>query len=319
MAKYLFFRFASMFPLLALTIFIVYFLGHMAPGDPITNMYRDLDRTDAMAYEVSQDFIDAQKAKWGLDRPFLVQYVDYMGEIFRGNLGVSIAKGGVPVADLLSKGLVISAQLGIWGFVMLVVVGLPLGTIAALRHNTRLDYLIVGGTLFINALPVYVIAPLTMMLLVLQLKIMSVPYGFEGMFNPKVIMPAFFMGLGPLATVIRQTRVGVLEVMSFDYVRTARAKGLHERSIVVWHVLRTGLIPVTTTLGMILASMLTGALYVERIFGIGGYGRLTQTGYSMNDIPVLLGTTIVGAFLVMGANLLADIIYPFLDPRVAYT
>ena len=317
MTRYFILRIVGMIPLLMLAIFIVFFLGYMAPGDPISHMYRDMQMIDPNA-QVSDEFIESQKEYWGLNRPFLVQYVDYMGDLMRGDLGKSISRGGVPISELLGKGIKVSGQIGIWAILFLVLVGLPLGTLAALKHNTKVDYTIVGGALFLQAVPVYVLAPLLMMLLVLNLKVMSVPYGFDGMFSPKIILPSILLGMGPMATIIRQTRVGVLEALSNDYVRTARAKGLTQRRIVGMHILRTGLVPVTTTLGFTVAGLLTGALFIERIFGIGGYGRMTFSGIADLDYPVLLGSTILGAVMIMIANLATDLIYPLLDPRVVY-
>ena len=317
MLRYFILRITGVVPLVFLSVFIVFWLGYMAPGDPISRMYEDQARENPQ-FQTSQEQIDRLKARYGLDRPFLVQYVDYMGNLLHGDFGRSISLGGTPILPTILKVLPISAQVGIWGIIILVFLGLPLGTLAALKHNTKTDYIIVSSALVFNNVPVFVTAPLALIILVNSLKVMDVPYGFHGMFSKQIILPAIFMGLGPISGIIRQTRVGMLEVMSSDYVRTARAKGLTRRMVIMRHVMRTGLTPVVTSLGMTVGGLLTGSLFVERIFGIPGYGRLSFYGITTLDYPMMLGFTIFGALMVMLANLLTDLAYPFLDPRVVY-
>lgn len=317
MLRYFLFRIVGIVPLILLSVFIVYFLGYMAPGDPITFMYADADQR-IPGMRMSQTEIDAIKKRYGLDRPFLVQYAEYMGKLSHGDFGNSITGGGIPVLPTIMQVLPISAQMGVWAILLLVGLGIPLGTLAALRHNSWIDYLIVGSSLTFQTVPVFVTAPLLLMLLVLNLKLISVPYGWDGMFSPKVILPVIFLGLGPMAGIIRQTRIGVLEVLSNDYVRTAKAKGLPWHLVVIRHILRTGLIPVTTSLGFTVTGLLTGSLFLDKIFGIPGYGRLGVNALTNLDYPMILGTTIIGAALVMLANLITDLVYPFLDPRVVY-
>jgi len=317
MTRYFIFRLVGIIPLVLLSTFIVFALGYLAPGDPITNMYQSMELENPEV-EISQAEIDRIRARYGLDRPFLEQYFDYMTNIFRGDFGRSITLGGLPVLPTILRVLPISMQMGVWAVLILVGVGIPLGVFAALRHNQPHDFLIVGSAIAVHAVPVFVTAPLVLMLLVLVLKVINVPYGWDGMFSPKVILPAIFLALGPMAGIIRQTRAGVLEVLSNDYVRTARSKGLRTYIVVTRHVLRNALIPVTTTLGMTVMGLLTGSLFLDKIFGIPGYGRLSVNAITQLDYPMILGCTIVGASLVMIANLITDVIYPFLDPRVVY-
>ena len=162
----------------------------------------------------------------GLDRPYWEQYLDYMGRTVRGDLGRSIASK-VPVNRLLASSLPISLQLGLVAGVLLALLGIPLGVLAALRHNTWLDYLIVSLALVVRSVPVFVLAPLLLILLVLQLKIMDVPAGWRGIATPAVVLPVMLLAAYPLADVIRQTRTGVLEVLQEDYVRTARSKDFY--------------------------------------------------------------------------------------------
>lgn len=317
MVRYLAFRLVGIIPMVLLSVFIVFTLGYMAPGDPVTRMYESVAMLNPET-NVSQETIDRAKARYGLDRPFHEQYINYMSKLLRGDFGKSIFLGGLPVLPTILKVLPISAQMGVWAVLLLVLLGVPLGLFAALRHNTWVDYSIVGTSIALHTVPVFVTAPLALMILVLYLKVMDVPFGWDGMFSSKVILPSVFLALGPMAGVIRQTRTGVLEVMSNDYVRTARAKGLKWHVVVFRHVLRTGLIPVTTTLGMTVMGLLTGSLFLDKIFGIPGYGRLGVNALMNLDYPMILGTTVIGAALVMLANLITDLIYPFLDPRVVY-
>lgn len=319
MTRYIIFRILGIIPLVLLSIFIVFTLGYLAPGDPITKMYQQMEMEGAeTGVQVSQEEIDRARARYGLDRPFLEQYFDYMSKLFRGDFGESITMGGLPVLPTIMKVLPISMQMGVWAVLILVAMGIPLGVIAALHHNRWQDNLIVGVAIVWNSVPVFVTAPLTLMILVLGLKVMDVPYGWDGMFSPKVILPAIFLALGPMAGIIRQTRIGVLDVLSNDYVRTARAKGLPFHLVVMRHVLRNALLPVTTVLGMTVSGLITGSLFLDKIFGIPGYGRLGVNAVTSLDYPMILGTAIIGATMVMVANLLTDLVYPFLDPRVVY-
>ena len=182
-----------------------------------------------------------------------------------------------------------------------------------------MDYLIVSLALVVRSVPVFVLAPLLLILLVLQLKIMDVPAAWKGIATPAVVLPVILLAAYPLADVIRQTRAGVLEVLQEDYVRTARAKGLTLILIITRHVLRNALIPVVTSLGLIVNGLIHGSVYLDRIFNIPGFGNLVVTGIQRLDFPVILGTTVFSALLVIAANLVVDLIYPFLDPRVTYT
>jgi peptide/nickel transport system permease protein len=188
--------------------------------------------------------------------------------------------------------------------------------LAARKRNSWVDYSIVGGSLFMRTVPVYVLAPLILWLFVLKIPLIDVPRGWSGMFSINAILPALLLVLFPLAVIIRQMRASMLEVMSNEYVRTARAKGLTEFRVTTGHVMRNALTPVTTELGLVVTGLITGSIFVESIFGIPGYGRLAVDALMKRDYPLMLGCTLFGAFLVMIANLVVDLIYPLLDPRV---
>ena len=200
--------------------------------------------------------------------------------------------------------------------IIIALIGVPLGVLAAYRQNTAVDYLVVSLSAILPTVPVFVLAPLLLILLVLRLDILPHSYGWNGIFDSRAILPVFILVIGPLLTVVRQTRGGVLEVLSQDYVRTARAKGARERRVLTGHILQNAITPVVTSLGFIAAGLLTGSIFVESIFGIPGFGGLFYSALRSYDYPVILGATLVAALIMMGSNLIVDLLYGILDPRV---
>jgi len=296
-------------PVVLLVILITFTLGFYAPGDPIVLIYNE------NLTNMTPEDLTRLRLQYGLDRPYWVQYVDYMSKIVRGDLGTSIATRQ-PVLDMIRVGLPITLQLGLTAGLLLIVVGIPLGVLAALRHNTWMDYSIVGSALFLRTIPIFVLAPMLMILFVLQLGILDVPLGWQGLFDQRVILPLILLAAGPLADVVRQTRVAVLEVLSQDYVSTARAKGLKTHMIVIRHIMRNALIPIVTSLGLIVNGLIHGSIFLDRVFSLPGFGSIVINSIQLLDFPVILGTTIFSALLVIAANIVVDLIYPFIDPRV---
>ncbi len=297
---------------LLLVAFVAYAMMYYGAGDPIKRMF--LDREQG-GMEVDEEVLEAIRVKYGLDKPFPEQFAAYIGNVMQGNLGNSIRERR-PVWDMVRARLPISMQIGLAATVLSLAVGLPLGVIAAFRHNGFLDQFIVGSSVFVNAIPIFVTAPLLMLLLVVVLGVMDVPFGWKGLFHTQIILPVVILALGPLPTIIRQTRVGMLEVFGEDYIRTARSKGLNQRIIVLRHMLRPVMIPVATSVGIILISLVNGALFIELIFNIPGFGKMTIQGIWTVDYPVIMATVLIGALIVMVGNLLIDLVYPFLDPRI---
>lgn len=195
-------------------------------------------------------------------------------------------------------------------------VGVPLGVTAALYHNRWPDTLISGVLALLRAVPVFVFGPVLLLVLVVGLNVMSVPYGWKGIFDTQVILPIIVIAIGPLPVIMRQTRASVLHILNEDYIRTARAKGLPPRTLIVHHIARPALAPVITTLGLTTATVINGAVFVELVFNIPGLGNLSLQGIKTVDYPIILGTVLAGAVLVMICNLLVDLLYPVLDPRV---
>jgi ABC-type dipeptide/oligopeptide/nickel transport system permease component len=210
----------------------------------------------------------------------------------------------------------VSIQLALAAMVIMAVLGIPLGVIAALNKNTWIDHFILSTALFFWAIPTYVAGPLLVILMVQGLGVMSVPHGWNGLFSTKAIIPLIVLAIRPLAIIIRQARSAVLEVLGEDYIRTARAKGLPSHLVVTRHILRPVLTPVITALGLIIAYLIQGSILLEIVFGIPGLGRLVADSAIDADYPVVLAVVLIGSFLVMATNLAVDILYPILDPRV---
>ena len=303
------FRWATGLLLVAVVSYAMMFYG---AGDPIKRMFLDMEQGGV---EVDANALAALRAKHGLDRSFPQQVTTYLSNLVQGDWGTSIRERR-PVWDMVRARLPISMQIGLVATVLSIGLGIPLGIVAASHHNRWLDQTIVGAGVFINAIPIFVTAPILLLFLVVGLEIMDVPFGWKGIFHSQVILPVIILALGPLPTIVRQTRAALLEVMSQDYIRTARAKGLTRWLIVSRHMLRPVLIPVTTSVGLILISLVNGALFIELIFSIPGFGKLTIQGVQQVDYPVIMATVLVGALIVMVGNMLIDLAYPLLDPRI---
>jgi ABC-type dipeptide/oligopeptide/nickel transport system permease component len=297
---------------LVLVAFVSYVMMFYGAGDPIKRMF--LDREEG-GIEVDEAAMAVIRAKYGLDKPVLEQFANYTDNVLQGNLGLSIRERR-PVWDMVRARLPISMQIGLAATVFSLLMGLPLGIIAAFHHNRWIDQVVVGLSVFINAIPIFVTAPLLLLFLVVGLKIMNVPFGWKGLLHTQVILPVAVLALGPLPTIVRQTRAALLEVMKEDYIRTAHAKGLTRRMIVLRHMVRPVLMPVATSVGLILISLVNGALFIELIFSIPGFGKMTIQGVWQVDYPVIMATVLIGALIVMVGNLLIDLVYPLLDPRI---
>jgi peptide/nickel transport system permease protein len=295
--------------LVALVSYAMMFYG---AGDPIKRMFMDMEQGGV---DVDEKALEALRAKFGLDRSFPEPFSSYIGHLVQGDWGTSIRERRA-VWTMVYVRLPISMQIGLVATILSVLLGIPLGILAAFYHNRWLDQLIVGASVFVNAIPIFVTAPILLLFLVVVLDVMDVPFGWKGITHSQVILPVIILALGPLPTIVRQTRAALLEVMGQDYIRTARAKGLPRQLIVARHMLRPVLIPVVTSVGLILISLVNGALFIELIFSIPGFGKLTIQGVQQVDYPVIMATVLVGALIVMVGNLLIDLVYPLLDPRI---
>lgn len=299
-------------PSVLLVLLAVYALAFYGAGDPIKLIF--LREPGGIAFDPNR--LAAIREAAGLDRPFLLQFADYVWNVLQGNFGNSLTSGR-SVGRTIAAAAPVSISLGILAIILTAIVAIPLGVIAALRQNTALDYTILGSALFLYAVPSYVAGPILMVLLILILPGGAVPYGWGGLFDVRVILPLLVLSFHPIALIVRQTRSAVIEVLSEDFVRTARAKGLKPHRIVLRHILRPILTPVLTQLGLIMITLVNGAVFVELVFGLPGLGRLAIQSLLNSDYPVILAVTLIASALVMVSNLVIDLAYPLLDPRAA--
>jgi peptide/nickel transport system permease protein len=312
MLRYAVQRLLLWIPSVLLVLLAVYALAFFGAGDPIKLIF--LREPGGVAFDPVR--IAAIREAAGLDQPFLVQFSKYIWNVLHGDFGNSLTSGR-SVGRTIAAAAPVSIQLGLLAIALTALVAIPLGVIAALRQNTKLDYAILGSALFLWAIPAYVAGPMLMVLLILVLPSGSVPYGWGGIFDVRIILPLLVLSFHPIALIVRQTRSAVIEVLSEDFVRTARAKGLKPFKIVTRHILRPVLTPVLTQLGLIMITLVNGAVFVELVFGLPGLGRLAIQSLLNSDYPVILAVTLIASMLVMAANLLIDLIYPLLDPRAA--
>jgi peptide/nickel transport system permease protein len=310
MIAYILRRLLLWIPSVVLVMLGVYALAFYGAGDPIKLIF--LRAPGDVAYDPVK--IEAIREQAGLNRPFLVQFGNYLLNLVQGNFGNSLFSGR-SVWAMISAAAPVSFMLGLMAMIVTALVAVPLGMIAGMNQNSRLDYTILGTAVTLWAIPAYVAGPLLMVMLLAILPSGSVPYGWGGLFSVKIILPLIVLSFQPIALIIRQTRAAVIDVMTEDYVRTARAKGVPEHVVALRHILRPVLTPVVTQLGLIMITIVNGAIFVELVFGLPGLGRLTVHALINSDYPVILAVTLIGSFLVMASNLLVDLLYPLLDPR----
>jgi len=258
---------------------------------------------------------------YGLDRPWPVQYVSWLTGVLHGDLGESLVNRGVKITPLVLREARVSATLGFWAMVFTITLGMSLGILAAVKQNTLLDYVASFCAVIGYSMPSFVTATFLVLLTVTGFFAWSGGLVYEniGWGKPEQIpVPAISLGLLPSAIIFRLTRASMLEVIRQDYVRTAWAKGLRSRIVIIRHALRNALIPVITILGPITTGVITGSIVIEYIFGIPGLGKEFINSIANRDYNVVIGVFTFYAILVGIANLLVDLVYPILDPRIRY-
>ena len=289
--------------------FIAFLVTRLGPGDPISVAAGQLRNPEAVA---------RVKAELGLDKPFYEQYGIYVKNLLtEGDLGESYRFRGIAVSEIIFPKMWVSAQLGFVALLITFGLGIPVGVLAALRQGTWMDPASISAFLFFQSVPVLVTVPV--MLLVFVLKLGWLPAGgWDGVFSKAIVIPALALSLPGVAGVARLTRATTLAVLLEDYVRTARAKGLQEFTVISRHVVRNALLPLTTVIGISLVTLLEGAFFTEYLMGIPGIGRLAFESVGSRDYNVILGLTLVLATAFIVANIVIDIAYTFIDPRVRY-
>ena len=255
----------------------------------------------------------ALEAKYGMDKPLMVQYFTYLKDIVtRLDFGPSLKLRGRDVIDVIADGMAVSAKLGLTAAGIALVTGVVLGAVAALRRNKFIDKVIMVVTTAFISMPSFIMG--TLLLLVFALELALLPANGETAAG--LILPVITLSLSPMANITRLTRSSMLDVLGQDYIRTARAKGVSQVKIIFGHALKNSLIPVITYFGPMLAYVVTGSLVVEQIFAVPGIGRYFVSSITGRDYPLIMGTTIVLASLIVIMNLLSDIMYKVVDPRI---
>ncbi len=292
--------------LAVLTVFVVvtvtFFVMHAVPGGPFLG-----------EKALSQAAMEALEKKYGMDKPLFSQYLTYLKDIVTGlDFGPSLKQRGREVMDLILEGLRVSARMGLTAAAIAVTVGVVLGAFAALRRNGFADKLIMVITTAFVSMPSFIMG--TLLLLLFAVKWMIVPA--NGAMAGGQILPVVTLALYPTAYITRLTRSSMLDVLGQDYIRTARAKGVSPRRILFGHALKNALAPVITYLGPMIAFIVTGSLVVEKIFAVPGIGRAFVSSITDRDYPMIMGTTIVLSVLIVAMNLISDVLYKVVDPRI---
>lgn len=290
--------------LLAISLLVFYML-RLAPGDPVDAI---------LGQRFQEDQAAVLRKKYGYDQPIHVQYVKYLQNLAQGDLGVSTRHQQFTVSEVIVPKIWVSTRLGLIALVISFTIGILAGIYAALARGTFLDPLTISFWLAIDAVPVFVAAPALMWLFALKLDLVGL--GWRGFASPNIILPILVLSLPGTAGIARFVRASVLGVLQEDYVRTARAKGLPERTVVFTHVARNALLPLITVIGLSLPGVAGGALIVEQIFGIPGIGREGFDAVLAPDFDVILALVLFGSFLFVMANIAVDILYAVIDPRI---
>ena len=306
MGSYLVRRLLWLPVILFTVLFVTFVLGRYGPGDPVQVL---------MGQHNNPEVVERIREQRGLNDSIFVQYGRYVSNVARGDFGESFKYRGRTVTELLKSKMWVSGQLNIAAMILSVGLGIPIGLFAALKQGSLWDTAAVMMTLTWQSVPVFLTAPGLLWVFAYKLDFLPT-HGWDGFFSPSIILPAIAMGIPGVAIVTRLTRASTLEVISLDYVRTARAKGLSEMVVRRRHILRNAMIPVVTALGLSLAGIAFTSFIVERFFGIPGVGNLLIEAIFARDYPVIEGVILIGTTIFVMINLLVDLLYPLLDPRV---
>ena len=303
MLRFIASRLIQAIPVLLVVISVTFLLIHSAPGGPFSD-------EKAVPPEVAR----ALEAQYNLDQPLWQQYVSYLSDVVRGDFGPSFKYSGRTVNELIAAGLPVTAELALYAMLVALFIGISAGVFAAIRPNTLQDYIPMSAAMLGICMPSFLLGPILILVFGIQLE--WLPISGWGDIPGDKILPAITLGTGYAAYIARLSRGGMLEVLSQDYIRTARAKGLSERLIIFKHALRGGLIPVIAFLGPAFAGLLGGSFVVETIFQIPGLGRFYVTSAFNRDYTMILGMTIFFAGLIIVFNLLSDLLALWLNPKL---
>jgi oligopeptide transport system permease protein len=304
MMRYFLTRLAGAIPTLLIIITATFFLMRAAPGGPF-----DQEQT------LPPEIIANLQSAYGLDQPIWIQYGRYLRSLMHGDFGPSFKYKDFSVTELIAQGFPVTLELGVVAIALALAIGIPLGIFAALRHNRAADHAAMLIAVVGIAIPSFVVLPFLGLMFGIKLHWLPVA-GWEPNSPRYLLLPVIALALPPLAYIARMTRGSMLEVLRSDFIRTARAKGLPLRSIILTHALRPALIPVASYLVPAVAAIMTGSLVVESIAGLPGIGRYLVQGALNRDYTLVLGMVIIYSTLLIGMGLLVDLLYLWLDPRV---
>ena len=303
MIKYIVKRILIAIPVLIGVMLIIFLMLNVVPGDPITLMMKE---------HIKPELIERMRVQMGLDDPVMVRFVNYMKGAIRGDFGISY-KLNRNVTDLIITAFPHTVRLSLFAALIAWIIGIPSGIISAVKQNSLVDRFFMSFSLLGVSMPVFWAALMMQYVFAYKLKLLPVS-GHDTWRH--LLMPAIVLGWSSAGTIARLTRSSLLEIMKNDFVRTARAKGLKESIVVVGHALKNALLPVVTMMAIQVASLLSGAVITESVFGIPGVGRLAVNAIQNRDMPLLQGTVVFTTILIIGGNLIADLLYSFIDPRI---
>jgi peptide/nickel transport system permease protein len=313
MLTYVIRRILATIPVVVVVALFVFSLLFIAPGDPAAVIAGE---------QATPEQVERIRQNLGLDRPFLVQFSDWSWRLLHADLGRSIFTN-LPVTTMIAQRVEPTLSLMLVTLVFSIIVAVPIGVLAAWKVGSLIDRAVMGFAVFGFSVPVFVVGYLLAYVFALELEWLPVQ-GYTPIargFWPwleNLILPSIALGCAYIALIARITRASMLEVLQQDYIRTARAKGLRERQVVMKHGVRSAVTPIVTILGIDLGVLLGGAILTETVFNIPGIGRLAYTAITRGDMPTIQGTVIFAAFFIIVLNLIVDIAYSFLDPRVRY-
>lgn len=305
MIAYIVRRVAWIVPVLFAVSLITFLLMHAVPGGPWDREKR-----------LNEAVVRQLNARYGLDKSLPEQYIAWVADVVQLDLGPSFRYPDRTVNEIIGEGLPTTIHLGVMAFILVLVVGIPLGIIAALAHNRWPDYLATGLSTIGIATPSFILAILLVLIFSVWLRILP-PIGWKG--PDTWVMPTIALAGYPIAQVARYTRASMLEVTRRDYVRTAQSKGIREQAVVLRHMIRNALIPVITVLGPLFAFLVTGSFIIEFFFGVPGIGRNYIQSIGTRDYSMIMAMTVIYAFAVAFMNLVVDVLYAYIDPRIRYS
>ena len=287
---------------LFLVIVLTFFLMQIVPGGPFLG--------ENVNPEVTQKLLE----KYGYDQPIMVQFGNYIRGLFQGDMGVSmVVKSGDPVTGVIADHFPVSCKLGLIALALAVFIGIPLGVFAAMKHNSIFDRVFIFMASLFVSVPSFIMTIALMLIFGVWLSILPIAYLSDW---TSYIMPVFGMAIYPMFNLARLTRTTMLDVTGQDYIKTARAKGLSTFKIMFKHALRNALIPVVTSMGPMIAGILTGSFVVEKVFAINGIGKYFISSITSRDYPLIMGTTIFFAVLLIACDYVVDLLYGIIDPRI---